>query len=100
MFSSINAVRLVVATIWITIVLVTRGIWTATALPMEYGGTLDDSSISAGARVGTDLERPRVDRYGNEIEKAVVDYRIDVRGDLYERHAPRTALPERRRPGT
>lgn len=99
MFSSINAVRLIVATIWITIVLVTRGIWTVTAVPMEYSGTLDGSSISNGAGLVTDQERPRVDLYGNEIEKAVVDYRIDVRGDLYERHAPQTALPEPKRPG-
>lgn len=99
MFSSVNAVRLVVATIWITIVLVTRGIWTATALPAEYPEMLGDSSISVGAPEANDYQRPRVDLYGNEVENAVVDYRIDDRGDLFERHAPRTALPERRRPG-
>ena len=99
MLSSINAVRLVVVTIWITIVLVTRGIWTASALPISYPESLGDSSITVPDYRVNDPERPRMDRYGNEIENAVVDYRIDVRGDLYERHAPGTALPERRRPG-
>lgn len=35
---------------------------------------------------------PRVDIYGNEVSDAVGDYRIDRRGDLYERHAPDTAV--------
>ena len=99
MFSSMNAVRLVVATIWITIVLVTRGIWTATAFPIDYPAAFGGSSISARDLGVDDLRRPRVDLYGNEVEDAVVDYRIDIRGDLYERHAPQTALPERKRPG-
>ena len=34
-----------------------------------------------------------IDRYGNELERAVTDYRIDYRGDLYERHSPQTAVP-------
>ena len=35
---------------------------------------------------------PRIDLNGNEIDDAVGDYRIDRRGELYERHAPDTAL--------
>jgi hypothetical protein len=35
---------------------------------------------------------PRVDLNGNEIDDAVGDYRIDGRGEMYERHAPDTAL--------
>jgi hypothetical protein len=35
---------------------------------------------------------PRLDRYGNPIERAVGDYRTDPRGDVYERHAPDTAV--------
>lgn len=35
---------------------------------------------------------PRVDLNGNEIDAAVGDYRVDTRGELYERHAPDTAL--------
>ena len=35
---------------------------------------------------------PRTDLNGNEIDDAVGDYRIDRRGEMYERHAPDTAL--------
>lgn len=35
---------------------------------------------------------PRLDVNGNEIDEAVGDYRIDSRGEMYERHAPDTAL--------
>jgi hypothetical protein len=29
---------------------------------------------------------------GNEVDDAVGDYRVDRRGEMYERHAPDTAL--------
>lgn len=35
---------------------------------------------------------PHVDLNGNEIDDAVSDYRVDGRGEMYERHAPDTAL--------
>jgi hypothetical protein len=34
----------------------------------------------------------RVDLYGNQIDDAVGDYRVDWSGDIYERHAPETAV--------
>ena len=37
-------------------------------------------------------QRPRIDLYGNPIDKAVTDYRVDPRGELYEHHAPGTAV--------
>ena len=39
-----------------------------------------------------DWANPRVDLNGNEIDDAVSDYRVDRRGEMYERHAPDTAL--------
>jgi len=36
---------------------------------------------------------PHLDVYGNEIEDAVSDYRIDPAGDVYERHSPETEVP-------
>ena len=39
-----------------------------------------------------DWAEPRVDLNGNEIDAAVGDYRVDRQGELYERHAPDTAL--------
>ena len=35
---------------------------------------------------------PTTDIYGNEIERAVGGYRVDLRGDLYEEHNPDTAV--------
>jgi hypothetical protein len=35
---------------------------------------------------------PRVDVYGNEIQDAIGDYRIDPRGDVYESHSPDTEV--------
>ena len=32
------------------------------------------------------------DIYGNEVDAAVGDYRIDPRGEMYELHTPDTAL--------
>jgi hypothetical protein len=56
-------------------------------------------------RVSLEAERPfsqpapttaipvdRVDLFGNQIDAAVNDYRVDPRGDLYERHAPDTEV--------
>ena len=36
---------------------------------------------------------PHFDVYGNEIEDAVTDYRIEPAGDVYERHSPETEVP-------
>jgi len=47
-------------------------------------GDTDTPAVLDGERL--------VDRYGNEIETAVGDYRIDVLGEIYERHAPDTEV--------
>jgi hypothetical protein len=41
-----------------------------------------------------DTNGPLVDRYGNEVERAVGEYHIDYRGEVFERHSPQTALPK------
>jgi hypothetical protein len=60
---------------------------------------IDPGTSSAAADPGRpDVEAPapatfsRLDIYGNEVDAAVSDYRIDPHGDLYESHAPDTAL--------
>jgi hypothetical protein len=35
-----------------------------------------------------------IDVFGNEVDEAVGDYRVDARGDLYERHSPDTEVPK------
>jgi hypothetical protein len=46
-----------------------------------------------GKGVPEDWAASRLDLNGNEIDDAVGDYRVDLRGEMYERHAPDTALP-------
>lgn len=60
-------------------------------------GPQDSGSPGAGGTVRTDT---RFDLYGNSISEALADYRVDHRGNLYERHAPDTALLELGPPGT
>ena len=43
---------------------------------------------------------PRIDAYGNPIEHAIAEYRIDANGDAYEAHAPDIALTALAPPGT
>ena len=52
---------------------------------------LDAGHPALPARVD-DWAEPQVDLNGNEINAAVGDYRVDRGGEMYERHAPDTAL--------
>jgi len=47
----------------------------------------DESSQSDG-----DDEDFSVDRFGNRIDRAMGDYRVDPRGDIFEWHSPSTAV--------
>jgi hypothetical protein len=49
-------------------------------------------AVKPGPPRDDDWAEPRVDLNGNEIDDAVGDYRVDRRGEMYERHAPDTAL--------
>jgi len=51
-----------------------------------------DVGAPASPQRNDDWAEPQVDLNGNEIDEAVGDYRVDRRGELYERHAPDTAL--------
>src|SRR5438105_2386413 len=51
----------------------------------------DSDPLPPSIREG-DWAEPRVDLNGNEIDAAIGDYRVDKRGEMYERHAPDTAL--------
>jgi hypothetical protein len=97
--------RVIVGLLWLAIAIIVVGAWNAGVMhadaaalstarmpltaphismtePQEYGPADELEGRDAG-----------FDLYGNQIEKAVTDYRIDVRGELYERHAPETEIP-------
>jgi len=65
----------------------------AIGLPPSHGTTtvLDIGTPTVPQR-DDDWAEPRVDLNGNEVDAAVGDYRVDTRGEMYERHAPDTAL--------
>jgi hypothetical protein len=44
------------------------------------------------------LTPPNIDIYGNQVERAVGGYRVDLEGDLYEEHNPDTAVLKLRPP--
>jgi hypothetical protein len=66
----------------------------ATPMEMDTTSVLDETAGGAGkpGAPRDDWAEPRVDLNGNEIDDAVGDYRVDRRGEMYERHAPDTAL--------
>jgi hypothetical protein len=71
-------------------------IGTAMAVPSAYDIRETTTTVyPAGDEVAPPSERSGfvVDRYGNLIEKAIGDYRVDPRGDIFERHSPTTAVP-------
>jgi hypothetical protein len=103
-----SSLRFVCGAIGIAILLVSRAIWVETAVAHTAGPGIHDVDTTAVSDPMWPDEAPmyeqeaarRVDVYGNEIETAVGDYRIDLRGDVYERHSPETALPDLSSPGT
>jgi hypothetical protein len=64
----------------------------AIGFPPDSTTSVLDAGTPALTQRGDDWAEPRVDLNGNEIDAAVGDYRVDMRGELYERHAPDTAL--------
>ena len=88
-----TSLRIIIGIIWVSILLVCHAIWTVTALPSARASTARPST-TAISQPDHDHPLRRLDRFGNEVERAVGDYRLDDRGDIYEQHAPDTAVLE------
>jgi hypothetical protein len=93
--------RLWFAVIVLTILFAAANIWTQQSIARQFEATavqgfpttsVVDSATRALPAHDDDWGNPRVDLNGNEIDDAVSDYRVDRRGEMYERHAPDTAL--------
>ena len=105
-----SSLRVALGIIYIAIALIVRGIWAETVVqpPVHFDLTNSTNpSISEFGRlpqavgIHVDLdespsyhrsESRRMDMYGNPIETAIGDYRVDPHGELYERHSPDTAV--------
>jgi hypothetical protein len=97
--------RVAIGVIWVVSFGAGREMW-GTAPPSPIAATSAEitapAAPAAEAVAGEPLVEPgdsdeapdpRFDLFGNEIEEAVADYRIDLRGGVYERHSPDTAVP-------
>ena len=93
--------RLWFVLIVLTILFAAASIWTqqstarqleAIAVPSSRSTSVIDNVTRALPASQEELARLRPDLNGNEIDDAVSDYRVDRRGEMYERHAPDTAL--------
>jgi hypothetical protein len=105
-------IRVAIAIIWVVSFLAGRQVWdarrpsgnTATSAEITDSRAPVSGAVAGEPRVetGDPIEPPvpQFDLFGNEIEDAVADYRIDLRGGVYERHSPDTAVPKRKPPTT
>ena len=64
----------------------------ALAQPSPVATSVIDSKAPELPASDEERAEPHIDLNGNEIDDAVGDYRIDGRGEMYEHHAPDTAL--------
>jgi len=83
--------RVWLALIAMAILFAAANTWTKQSAVWSTTSVIDSVTRTLPAR-GDDWADPRVDLNGNEIDDAVSDYRVDRRGEMYERHAPDTAL--------
>jgi hypothetical protein len=104
--------RVAIGALWLAAFLAGRGL-TGSAEPLPIAATSAEITLPAAVPSGEvtggsqveprDSEEPpapRFDLFGNEIEEAIADYRVDQRGGIYERHAPDTAVPQLGSPKT
>ena len=70
----------------------TRASAEARRLPAESSATAIVNPLLDDDPRETDVALPKIDVLGNEVDDAVGDYRIDVQGDIYERHSPETEV--------
>jgi hypothetical protein len=82
-----------------TTVLAGGTVWSAVARPAASFQLLapDTGDIGLPDTFQTPV-LPRFDVYGNVIEDALGDYRIDPRGDVYENHSPDTEVTRLKSP--
>lgn len=99
--------RVIVGVLWLVILVVLGGAWGASAAKSRHQPAASRTkAISQGSEQAAPAplrrssaesavpssERPQLDLFGNVIERAVSDYRIDFEGGTYEAHSPETAI--------
>lgn len=87
----VSAVRLILGILWLFALIGAHELSQFEPSPLPAAPAASDVTRTAG---------PRVDLYGNQVFEAVGDYRVDPRGEIYEGHAPDTAVLRLGPPGT
>ena len=96
-----NVERIWAAVLAMAMIAAVSNLWTkqsqtrqvhAIAQPAPATTSVIDSTARELPAASQEWAEPHLDLNGNEIDEAVGDYRIDRRGEMYERHAPDTAL--------
>lgn len=105
--SEMKSLSFLVGLLWVLALVAGFTMWrdSATTAYSVLIDATDTTSVSEprtrrGLETHDQFAEPRRDLYGNEVTGAVADYRVDPRGDLYERHAPDTAVLKLGPPGT
>lgn len=102
-----SSIRVAAVVFCIGLVVIARAAWDngragATSMRLEEIGMGSPGPLG-GSRPTTEMwipprETKLLDLYGNEVERAIGDYRVDERGEMFELHSPETALPSLPRP--
>jgi hypothetical protein len=99
---NVKPLHVIAVVVWVLVLVAAHEVYRATSVITRVEVVKPDTpSVTTWYRVTQgEGAAPRVDLYGNEVHEAVGDYRVDRRGELYERHAPDTAVLRLRPPGT
>jgi hypothetical protein len=104
--------RVAIGVVWALSFVAGRDLWlspaasanTATSAEFTVQACPHPRGVTEGSLVETGDSReardPEVDLFGNEVEPAIADYRVDLRGTIYERHSPETAVARLGSPST
>ena len=78
--------------------LVAGSAWTPVPKPSPVHVADPSPTVMDGLDLLEQAGLPHFDLYGNEVEDAITDYRLDQGGVVYERHSPDIEVPRLRPP--
>jgi hypothetical protein len=98
----VKPIHVAMLVIWALVLIAAHELYRGASVITHAVAFVDDTTSVSGRYGATQATpaAPRVDLYGNEIHQAIGDYRVDPRGELYELHAPNTAVLRLGPPGT
>lgn len=99
-------IRLLVGVLWVLAVIAGHEMWTPGVSAVHQTETtsisiplVEEAAAEDVTAIADPDTQPQFDVYGNQIDEAVGDYRVDPLGELYEQHSPDTSLLKLGPPG-